>query len=135
MSDFSLTFRESPMGWKCPALQKMLKRFGELPAELGKIGVLVTREIEKNLSGQLLNRRSGKLWSSWQWEVSVSNSGWRLAIGSDVVYARIHEFGGMTGRGHKTQIKATHYVSKAVETTGEPVRRLIHDYLATMMWT
>lgn len=134
MSDFEITFKESPLGWKCPALQKALKGLGQLPAQLGLVGALITKEIERNLSGRVLNRRTSTLWASWQWLVSVNNHGWRLVIGSDCVYARIHEFGGMTGRGHHTHIKASHYAIQAVTATGEPVKSLINDYLARMMW-
>lgn len=134
MSDFEMTFKSSPYGWKCPALQKALKQIGALPAELGKIGALLTKEIEQNVSGRILNRRTGNLWKSWQWEVNVKDAGWQLIVGSDVVYARIHEFGGMTGRGHKTRIPARYYVSKAIVSTWTPINDLLANYMAKWFW-
>lgn len=38
---------------------------------------------------------------------------------SDVPYARIHELGGMTGRGYKTKIVAKHYLQKAGDSTAK----------------
>lgn len=36
-------------------------------------------------------------------------------VGSNVVYARIHELGGTTGRGHKSVITPKRYLTRAVE--------------------
>lgn len=38
-----------------------------------------------------------------------------VVVGTDVVYARIHEFGGLTGRNHSTRIKARPYMQPALK--------------------
>ena len=134
VGDFELTFKESPMGFKCPALQIALRKIGQLPAKLGQMGFLLTREIERNLSGKILQRRTGRLWSSWTWEVNVANAGWKLIVGSDCVYARIHEFGGMTGRGHKTHIPARGYVSSAINKTRREIDDVLNTFVSRIFW-
>lgn len=114
-------------------MEAVLRNLGRLPEELGKVGSAITTEIKRNLSGRILNKRTGKLHDSWAWEVGAKNAGWILAISSEgVPYARIHEWGGMTGRGHKTKIKKSRYVSRAVIAKKEQVRRILRDYISKM---
>ena len=40
---------------------------------------------------------------------------WETTVGSTVVYARIHELGGDTGRGHRTHLPARPYLRPAFE--------------------
>ena len=47
-----------------------------------------------------------------------------VAIGSDLIYAAPHHFGGKTGRGKKTEIKA-----RPVLGVGTPQERAIGDIL------
>jgi phage gpG-like protein len=56
-----------------------------------------------------------------------------MAIGSDVVYARIHEFGGWTGRGGNTPIKASQYVTKAVDRHRKTIERLLQEFVHRMV--
>ncbi len=129
MSDFTLNSRAFPKGFKSLMLKKMLNNLPKIPKELAKVGKAINDEIKRNLSGRILQRRSSDLYNSWQWAVSAHNSGWRLIIGSDVVYARIHNFGGFAGRGHKTKIKKTRYVDKAVLKKKVAVRRIMRNYI------
>lgn len=119
-----------PRGFKSVALENALRNLGKIPEQLGKIGSVVTTEIKRNLSGRILQRRTGRLHDSWEWAVSALNAGWRLVVGSDVVYARIHEFGGWTGKNHRTKIKKTRYVSRAIIAKKTFVRRILRDYAA-----
>ena len=54
-------------------------------------------------------------------------------IGPHVIYGRIQELGGYTGRGHKTYITGKFYLSRAVDQTKDEVSRVmsqtIRDYL------
>lgn len=132
MAGFELTIRATPKGFRSIALENAIRNYGKLPNELAKIGRIVTAEIKRNLSGRILKRRSSDLYNSWDWAITAQNRGWRLAIGSDVVYARIHNFGGFTGRGHRTKIRKTRYVDKAVIAKKEQIRRLMRDYVTTI---
>lgn len=59
---------------------------------LGRLGEAIRRNIVMNkLSGQVLNRQSGTLANSIEWKIK----GKGMEIGSNVVYAAIHEFGGI----------------------------------------
>lgn len=47
-------------------------------------------------------------------KIDPVTDGYKITYGSSrVPYARIHELGGWTGRGHKTFIKDKHYLGKA----------------------
>ena len=99
---------------------------------MGLIGSLVTDAIRKNSSGRVLQRRSGRLEESWIWKVQAIKAGWELAISSDAPYARIHEWGGFTGRNHTTKIKKTRYVTRAVLEQKARIRRILRDYVARL---
>lgn len=43
----------------------------------------------------------------------MDSDGLACRVGTNVKYARIHEFGGMAGRGHKTRIPARPYLAPA----------------------
>ena len=123
-----------PKGFKSPQLEAALRNFGKLPALLGKIGSVLTGEIKRNLGGRILQRRSGRLQDSWDWEVTAKNAGWELAISSEgVPYARIQNFGGWTGKGHRTRIPRSRYVDRAVIAKKALVRRVLRDYI-TKIW-
>ena len=119
-----------PKGFKSPALENALRNLGKIPEQLAKVGSAITGEVKRNISGRYLQRRSGKLYDSWEWEVQAASLGWRLTVGSDVAYARIHNFGGFTGKGHRTKIKKTSYLDRAVLAKKEQVRRILRDYMA-----
>ena len=85
------------------------------------IGSYMVGEIQDNLDGQKLydgsampqseaaKKRAGKtliehhhLYDSYVYQLAYGG----VEVGSAMVYAAIHHFGGMTGRGHKTKITA-----------------------------
>jgi phage gpG-like protein len=92
--------------------------------QLGVVARMLHREININLTGRVLHKRSGKLLRSWRGhQISKIPIGWRLMLGSDVVYARIHEIGGMAGRGRSVRIPARAYIWKAVERSKTRILR------------
>jgi len=56
----------------------------------------VKRVAQRKLSGEVLNRRSGRLFRSIRSRVLSRDGEFRIVgrLSSDVIYARIHEFGG-----------------------------------------
>ena len=56
--------------------------------------MLVERRVKKKLSGEVLNVRTGALRSSIMWTVRRRPKALIGRIGSNLVYAAIHEFGG-----------------------------------------
>ena len=80
---------------------------------LRKIGRMILSKIQMNMSGRILNKRSGRLFDSWGMNIAPSGQNEiELTISSDSPYAEIHDKGRMTGRGHKTRIPARYYYSK-----------------------
>lgn len=76
------------------------------------------QEILLNLSGKVLNRRSGDLYRSVEARARTVEGGVEIeasAGGVLVPYASIHEYGGNAGRGGRTPIKARPYMLPAVE--------------------
>lgn len=74
----------------------------------------VERQVKHNLSNRILRVISGKLHDTWP---VVESSARKLSgrIGSNVVYARIHEYGGRAGRGLKVRIPARKYFTKSIK--------------------
>ena len=58
--------------------------------------------------------RSGRLRSSINAQFSFKEENVDVTIGSDVVYAAIHEYGGVTGKGGRTVIKQRPYIKPAL---------------------
>ncbi len=117
-----------PKGFKSEALANALKNLGQLPLQLGRFGSVLTGTIKRNLGGRILQRRSGKLQDSWEWTITAANAGWRLEVGSDVVYARIQNFGGWSGKNHRTRIRPHRYVEDALRQKKAQLRRILADY-------
>lgn len=106
---------------------------------LSDIGEYMVGEVQDNIDGQKLFDgtamsqsqaaidRPGKtliakhhLYDSYVFQLAPGG----VAIGSDLVYAAIHHFGGKAGRGKKTEIKA-----RPVLGVGAPQERRIGDIL------
>ena len=58
------------------------------------------------------------------------SDGWRVVVSSDVVYARIHEKGGMAGRGHRTRIPKRRYATRALVAQKDNIRKAFRTFLA-----
>ena len=71
--------------------------------------------------------------NSFRTESYNAGNGAVAEIGPHVIYGRIQEFGGYTGRGHKAYIKGKFYLTNAVEQKrGEVQQKMadtIKDYL------
>lgn len=52
------------------------------------------------------------------------------AVGTNVVYARIQEFGGKAGRNKGVTIQPKYYISRAVDENKEKIRDRFKQYLA-----
>ena len=119
-----------PKGFKSRSLGRAEHWFDRLDENLAKVGVKVLNEVRKNMSGRILHRRSGNLWRSWGVRMDVSGDTHNVIIGSDWPYARIHDMGGFTGRGHKTRIPKRAYARKALTARKNEIRRAIKDFMA-----
>ncbi|HEY1794915.1 MAG TPA: HK97-gp10 family putative phage morphogenesis protein [Stellaceae bacterium] len=72
---------------------------GKLTAALGdeaaRLGEALRAAVERNLSGAVLQQRSGRLASSIDVSIERTGSAVSATVGSDVPYAAIHEYGGV----------------------------------------
>lgn len=76
-------------------------------------------------SGRLILIRSGRLKNS----ITQAISGNALTIGTNLIYARIHQFGGKAGRGHRATIPARPYLVFRPEDP-EMIARKMEAYIA-----
>jgi hypothetical protein len=121
---------------KSRKLPKALANLAKLDKQLHRIGVKVLKEVHRNLSGRYLHKQSGTLYGSWDYEVRpLPHHGYRLSVYADLgkaPYARIHDLGGMTGRGHKTKIRRRSYAKNAWITSYNDVQRITRKWLVEM---
>jgi len=83
-------------------LDAEVARLGALPRslaarleqEVGRLGDLLRDRVERNLSGQVLQRRSGRLAASIAVDVKRAGAAITASVTSDSPYAAIHEYGG-----------------------------------------
>jgi len=130
-----------------PKLRMLADRY---PAEHGKAlfraGSIVERQAKHNLSGGRLRARTGRLRGSVRTEVH----GDEARIGSNVVYAAIHEFGGeivpkrasalhfQTSDGHwvttqRVHMPARHWLSSALEESWAKVRDVFEETIRRLI--
>jgi phage virion morphogenesis protein len=91
-----------------------------------KLSTIKQREAQGHWPGKILIRHgvSGGLLGT----ISYRAESDRVVLSANKVYAAIHHFGGMAGRGHKTQIPARPYMLIQQEDWLE-VKRLAGEYL------
>ena len=65
-----------------------------LAQELARLGDVLRDRVERNLSGGVLQRRSGRLVASIAVDVERTGLGASVSVSSDAPYAAIHEYGG-----------------------------------------
>jgi phage gpG-like protein len=83
-------------------LDETAGRFAALPqtlaarlgAEVERLGGVLRDRVERNLSGQVLKQRTGRLAASIAISVERSGAGASATVSSDSPYAAIHEYGG-----------------------------------------
>jgi len=66
-----------------------------LAREATRLGDALRARVERNLSGAVLQRRSGRLAGSIDVSVEANGGAVGVTLGSDVPYAAIHEYGGL----------------------------------------
>lgn len=109
----------------------------QLRRSLGKIRTIIRREIRRNLSGRLLNVRSGTLRAGLLDSIEVTKVGSRIVDGSltfgydldAIPYARIHELGGWAGRNHATKLRKRGYMRRALVTKKHEIRQELSQFL------
>lgn len=125
------------------AAQKKLDRLKkaspkEAAVAINKFLALIEKKVKINLSGKLLNvgkdhggrlRRSFGLIKS---ELANLRKLWGR-IGSNIVYAAIHEFGGRAGRGLSVILKARKYFSKAINDASKNFNKILDEMLARIV--
>jgi phage gpG-like protein len=83
-------------------LDTLAARFAALPRtlaarlaeEVERLGGVLRDRVERNLSGQVLQQKSGRLAGSIAVAVERSGAGASATVSSDAPYAAIHEYGG-----------------------------------------
>lgn len=96
MSGLNFSIRlEDKKGWTRGSLELLA---AEMPVAFRKAmdfsTALVLARVQDNLTGKILQRRTGRLRSSFSTDVVGQGMEIRGIVGSNLVYAPIHEFGG-----------------------------------------
>jgi len=120
----------TPRRFRSKRLLGAERKLGGLEAVVVRVGKRLRAEVRRNLSGRVLQRRTGKLWESWDFRKQALSDGWRLVVGSDVIYSTIHEKGGMAGRGHRTKIPKRRYATRALIAQKDNIRKAFRTFLA-----
>ncbi len=116
-----------------PASRSFLRRFPEearigLREGIRKAMLLVERKAKQSFGKPgYLNVISGRLRSSISTETKLLGNKIIGEVGSNVVYSRIHEFGGHAGPGRKIYLKPTPYLGPAIENNIEWMFNTIFD--------
>jgi phage gpG-like protein len=83
----------------------VIKHLGEVPPRvLGLVRQAVEREAinllrhvkEQKLTGQMLRTKTGTLRRSVNYALTIEDQGLTAVVGTNLVYAKIHEYGGVT---------------------------------------
>jgi phage gpG-like protein len=109
---------------------------------INKSLLLAEKEVKINLSGKILNvgtgghnYRGGRLRRSFgvaRENLAKINRLWGQ-IGSNVDYARIHEYGGKAGRNLSVNLKARKYFSKAIKKSMPNIHKLFDKAITRMV--
>lgn len=87
--------------------------------------------IKEQLSGRVmhywgLNRVTGTLARSWRIDSQGENEEFKVRLSTSIPYARIHQFGGNTGKGGRTFIPKRLYIYEDFQKSGiELIKRSI----------
>ncbi len=104
-----------------------------LEIQMGQIGKRIVKTTRRNINNRLLGRRSGRLWASFKFKTRRIGNVASVLSGSDVVYARIHNDGGMTGRNHAARMKKTSYFTKAIVKNKKFIRKQLSGYIGRII--
>jgi phage virion morphogenesis protein len=83
----------------------------------------IRKPAERRLLGRKILIQSARLRNS----ISHQRTGTKVAIGTNVRYGRIHQLGGMAGRGRKVTIPARPYLGISEADQGEIRRILVQE--------
>lgn len=133
MATFSVKMRPTKM--KSKSLLHGISALEHLQGTLDEIGKVVVERAKANVSGRILNVRTGKLRDSLTFKSDAQSKGWKLVIGHEaVVYAAIHELGGWAGRYRATRIPKRMFLRKALVQEKQVVRDLLRGYFKKMWY-
>ena len=107
-----------------------------LPKALDKVSVVLMKQINRNLSGGVLNVRTGRLRANVEQQIIDTKQGSALEIGvklSTVPYARIHELGGFAGRGRSVKIPKRPYLRKALAQKKKRIRTIMRKFVTKLV--
>ncbi len=112
------------------SLNKASDRLGPFTEDaLTQLSKKILMKVQKNMSGRILRRRTGKLFNSWDFRVTSSGKNKIVAtIGSlkgNVPYSEIHDKGGKTGRGRKVTIPARRYYTRVFDEDIKDLDKII----------
>lgn len=83
---------------------------------------------EANQRGGAILRDSGRLYQSLTYLVGDR----QVEVGTNAIYARIHQLGGQTGRGHQVELPARPFLGLDAEDETEALA-IINDYLGRIV--
>lgn len=113
--------------------RKVLESLDRIVDEAAAEGLEDSMKLVRITAQYYAPRRTGDLEDSI--EAGVNQEGRRLIgwVGSDLDYARIHEFGGVTGEGGRITITAKHYMGRAIVDCLSEIENNIEDVFARKM--
>jgi len=78
-------------------------------------------------------KKTGTLKRSIKEDVRREGTGVRAAVGSGLIYARIHEYGGQAGRGHAVTIPMREYLRPALKAKEREIFELVAGRFAKLL--
>jgi len=126
-----ITLKAFPARFNSVRMAKAQGRLERLPVTLMKIGSMLLKEVQRNLSGRVLHKRTGNLYNCMNFQLALQEQGWKIIVGStgDVPYDWIHEKGGFAGRNRSIYLRRRSYLEKAYIDKREQVDRWLHKFL------
>jgi len=112
------------------------KRLPMMEKAVRDVGIIIKQRARRNVSGPLLQVRSGNLYKNIDYEITPKLMGFELAVGVDlsvVPYGRIQAKGGWTGRGHRTYITPTQWLRKSVIQEKKRIRSRFKRFTAQLV--
>ena len=108
----------------------------DLKTEIRRVAVDVTAHVkDRKLSGQVLNVQTGRLRRSINYRVTETGTGIEARVGTNVEYARIHEFGfkgTVNVREHMRKGKQAFKVRAHTRRVNLPERSFLRSSLSDM---
>ena len=89
--------------------------------------IFVEKEMKNNLTNKLINvGKTGLLRKNW---VKIRASTGKLIgiLGTNTVYARIHEFGGRAGRNRSVKLRARKYLQTAIKDSQRKINKILDN--------